>query len=179
MNTIIDPTMLRRFHRTHISRYDFEDAIRFIRAARRHDIASDEYEALVIAAILAYARPFSPDERIKKPAAESRLPKHLVPFKGSKLKLHKKIINARNKAIAHSESRKNPMQVVPVTTAAKGFVTSSKRWHVVNLKLSLNAFEKIAEQMRQVSLAHQLDIVYGHVVVPKQSTASSKRPGHK
>jgi hypothetical protein len=61
-----DSDIERRFRRTHISQHDFTRAGEFIAAARNYDVATLEHEALLIAAIIYYARPFSGNEKNKK-----------------------------------------------------------------------------------------------------------------
>src|ERR1700682_6106044 len=66
--TIVDPARMtdatkRRFNRTHISRRDFAKSIDFIAAATKYELNSPEYEGLLLAAIICYARPFSGNEQ--------------------------------------------------------------------------------------------------------------------
>jgi hypothetical protein len=105
-----------------------------------------------------YARPFSSNERGKNPPADSRLATDLVPFEGAQRALHDQIIEARNKAVAHAESVNNPLQPVTTNVLATGFVTAGRRWHVVNLQVDLDAFEAIAQVMRQLCLNQQLGL---------------------
>lgn len=93
---------------------DFEDAQRFLCAARNHGIDSIEYEALLFAAIISYWRPFSLNE-VRKPAAASvRLDiQNFGTLSEDQKKLHENCGNLRNKALAHSGYEYNPTQVRP------------------------------------------------------------------
>jgi hypothetical protein len=53
----MQPDIEKRFRRSHISAFDFDRAIEFVKEARKHHFRSIIYEALVISAIIYYARP--------------------------------------------------------------------------------------------------------------------------
>jgi hypothetical protein len=160
----MDTDTFKRFHRTHISKDDFDDALRFIRAARKHSAQSEEFEALLISAIISYSRPFSSNEQGKYPPVDARLHPELVQFQGTQLELHKSIINARNKAVAHAEATNYPVeQVAPsVPDGISGLTyltTSARRWHVVrDLNPDLDRFEAIADAMRARCSVHMFDM---------------------
>jgi hypothetical protein len=63
----------QRFNRTNISMRDFEHAIEFIDAVKKYENDALEYEALLIAAIISYARPFGPNEKEGSAKSEPRL----------------------------------------------------------------------------------------------------------
>jgi hypothetical protein len=158
----MDADTFKRFHRTHISQDDFDDALGFIRAARKYFRESLEFEALLIAAIIAYARPFSRNEQGKNPPVDARLAADLMPFQGSQRELHERIINARNKAIAHAEAVYYPVEQVPPSAPSEGvtfLTTTSQRWHVLkDLNPDLDSFEAIAKEMRQRCAVHQYEM---------------------
>jgi hypothetical protein len=171
----MDAATLKSFKRTHISRRDFEAALRFIRAARLHDNATPEHEALLIAAVLMYARPFSSNERNTNADADSRLADDLVKFDGPKLELHDQVIQLRNKAVAHAESTYYPVKIIEPFIPGAGFATSSRRWHVVNPQLDLDLFEAVAVEMHQLCLNRQFDLGRGHAVTGAPSATTSKK----
>ena len=156
----MDAETFKRFHRTQISHDDFEDVVLFIRAARNHFRESPEFEALLIAAIIAYARPFSGNERGRNPPVDSRLAAHLVPFVGIQRELHERIINARNQAVAHAEAIHYPVEQVPPSEPGTTYLTTtSSPWHVVkDLNPDLDAFEAIAKEMRQRCAIEQFNM---------------------
>ena len=130
----------RRFRRLQISRNDFKRAIEFIAAAIGHDADSIEHEALLIAAVICYARPFSPNE--KPPTkANAKLPKEFARFDDAEdRKLHMQVIKLRNKAVAHSEFRFHRVKVV-------GHTATSRQWRVSREGMDLFRFDRIAKQM--------------------------------
>lgn len=152
---------IKQFNRTQISRDDFARALRFIKTARPYDTASTEYEALLIAAVISYARPFSNNERDKNAQAAPRLSPNLIPFKGKQRKLHERVIVLRNKAVAHGEFAFNPVHAVPPFVAGEGdriLGTWSQRWHIGSERLNLDEFEHIAAEMHQQCENHLLEL---------------------
>jgi hypothetical protein len=150
----VDQDTTRRFNRAHISRRDFKKAIGFIEAAMKHDLASIEYEALMISAIVYYARPFSGNERGKEPPSDSNLMIEVKQLLGEDSDLHDRIVSMRNKAVAHSEFGKYPVRImaVPEPNSDAGFAASSRSWHVLNERIDLEAFKRIAEALHQKCL---------------------------
>jgi hypothetical protein len=150
----VDPDITRRFNRVHISRRDFKKAIGFIEAAMKHELASIEYEALLISAIVYYARPFSGNERGKAPPSDPVLVLDVKQLLGGDADLHDRILAMRNKAVAHSEFGKYPVRImaVPEPNSDAGFAASSQSWHVLNERIDLAAFKQIAEALHQKCL---------------------------
>lgn len=150
----VDPDVTRRFNRAHISKRDFKKAIGFIEAAMRHDLASIEYEALLISAIVNYARPFSGNERGKAPISAPVLVVNVKEILGEDSDLHDRIVTMRNKAVAHSEFGKYPVRImaVPEPNSDAGFAASSRSWHVLNERIDLDVFKRIAEALHQKCL---------------------------
>jgi hypothetical protein len=80
----------RRFRRTHISQHDFGRAGEFVSAARNFGVETIEHVALLIAAIVYYARPFTPNEKEKKgqnPQSDARLNEDLANFDTARIRL--------------------------------------------------------------------------------------------
>ena len=61
--TRLDPAVEKTLRRLHISKHDFAHAGTFITAARQHPVFKIEHEALLLSAIICYARPFGPNEK--------------------------------------------------------------------------------------------------------------------
>jgi hypothetical protein len=162
----MEPARFKTFSRTHIASEDFKSAARFIDAARRYTVATTEYEALLHAAIIAYARPFSCNELAPDSPSDPRIDPALVQLSGADLALHNRVIHMRNKMIAHAEFAQNPVALVPVKPSfgiAAGFVTQSRRWHVVEEQIDLDAFQRIADAMHQRCINHTFDVVLRHL----------------
>jgi hypothetical protein len=137
--------------RVHISARDFEKAGRFVSCAMKHDVASLEHEAALLAAIICYGRPFSGNEIGDNPPADSRLtgvsPEDVL---GTDLDLHNRIVRMRMKAVAHSESEYNPVDMALPSVGEPemfGTVFASRTWHPVNECIDLDAFARMAEAM--------------------------------
>jgi hypothetical protein len=95
----MEPAKVKTVTRTQISGDDFRDAKSFINAARRHVVGTIEYEGLMHAAIIAYARPFSGNERGRDPPSDPKLDPAVVALDGEDRKLHDRIITLRNKVV--------------------------------------------------------------------------------
>jgi hypothetical protein len=148
----MDALTEKKFKRTHLSSLDFEQAERFIKAAQQHPVASAEHDALLLSAIISYARPFSGNERDRNAAAASSLAPELVVLEAGDRELHDRIIALRNKAVAHAESKYNPMEFVGIRRSlrgSRGVALTTKPWQVGEENLDLNAFGRIALKMHQ------------------------------
>jgi hypothetical protein len=157
----MDSRLVNRFNQTHIFGNDFACALQFIKAARPYDPWGPEYHALLIAAVVFYARPFSNNEREKDPQSTPRLADSLVPFKDAELKLHERILLLRKKAVAHGESAFNAVQFIPPSDEGNGeraFGTWSAPWHILSERLDLDEFERIVDEMRRQCVNHLFDI---------------------
>ncbi len=94
----------RTINRLNIARGDVDRCVKFLEAANHHAPRSIEYEALVACAIINYAKPFSQNERPGSSKALPSVPQSVIrDYSVQELELHDRIINRRNKAIAHSE----------------------------------------------------------------------------
>jgi hypothetical protein len=157
----MDSRLVNRFNQTHIFGNDFACALQFLKAARPFNLWSPEYHALLLAAVVFYARPFSNNEREKDAQLTPRLADSLVPFKDAELKLHERILLLRNKAVAHGESAFNPVQFTPPIDAGDGeraFGTWSAPWHILPERLDLDEFERIADKMHRQCVNHLFDL---------------------
>ena len=167
----LDAATRRRFNRAHISRRDFAKAIGFIKAAADHPQDSPEYEALLLAAIIAYARPFSPNERDKSARSDARLDVDVRHVLGSDSALHARLVEIRNKAVAHSEFAYYPVESMPGSSryaeGSHGFVSVSRNWHVVNEQIDLTAFERIANALCVKCTNDLFDIDFAGIIKRK------------
>lgn len=145
--------------RTHLSAIDFSQAVRFIEAAQKVAHTSDEWWGLMLAAIVCYARPFSPNERRRSAAADSRLEidarmLRTILENASDRKLHRRLLRLRNKAVAHSESRYADLRIIRATwpgdpsSLASSVALISAHWHPFNAQIDLIAFRRIAKALQ-------------------------------
>ena len=113
--------MTKVFSRAMISELDFTEAETYLLSypAAGPDIMR---KALLVAAIISYGRPFTQNERDKSAGAVARVDlenDHLLTLQ--QRKLHDLVIELRNKAIAHSEFSRNPVELGAVQENAIGF----------------------------------------------------------
>jgi hypothetical protein len=162
----MEPAKFKTFSRTHIASEDFKSVARFIEAARRYTVATTEYEALLHAAIIAYARPFSCNEQGADPPSDPRIDPALVALLGADLALHDRIIHMRNKMVAHADFAQNPVALVPIKPSfdiESGMQTLSLRWHVVEEQIDLDAFKRIVDAMYDQCIKHNFDLLLRHL----------------
>lgn len=108
----------KELYRLNISRLDIKQALDFLEAAARHDRTSIEYEGLIVSAIIHYARPFSNNEKNPAANALARVPESVIEgYSPDELMLHNRLIDRRNKAIAHAEWNEFPTTVDEETKA--------------------------------------------------------------
>lgn len=95
---------IKAISRLTISRHDLEQCQNFLQQLEHQRYGSVLYEALLIAAIVFYARPFSSNERNKDANADSRIDEQVLDqLNNEERELHKTILTLRNQAIAHAE----------------------------------------------------------------------------
>src|SRR5688572_13980645 len=110
----------QEFNRFSISAWDFEQACRYLAAAQNYLPNSVEYEALLFAGIVSYARPFSSNERDANARAARRVRlSAFEPLSDEERKLHDRCILLRDKALAHSEIELNPTRLNSDTGVVK------------------------------------------------------------
>jgi hypothetical protein len=162
MSEKADPILLRVM----LSGDDFERAGDFVKATRAHPAGSIEYEALLHSAILFYARPYSDNEpkKSKLPDEARKLTGLDLPaILGEDLPLHDRLLALRNKVIAHAESEFFPAQTLKPAIGAgakgqRGIAFQRRAWHVVDEKLDLDVFERMATNMRHAARQHVYNV---------------------
>ena len=102
----------KTINRLTISTHDWEHCLKFLQELSNHAYGSTTYEALLIAAVIFYIRPFSGNERGKDASADSKVDdKVLEGLTDEECKLHETLLTLRMKAIAHSEWTYHPTRV--------------------------------------------------------------------
>ncbi len=100
------------FNRFSISVSDLEKARDYAEEAQRQPSDSVAHEALTFCAIVAYYRPFSPNERKATATATASLNiGSLLALSATELAIHEQCKLLRNKALAHSEHEYNPTKI--------------------------------------------------------------------
>ena len=148
----MDEEQRNTLRRTHIAAYDFQRAVEFIEAGGKHGIETLEHEGLLVAAVVHYARPFSNnEERSKKVLPSDRsIAVDAAKELGADHALHERILVIRNKAVAHAEWEYYPTDRIPDAGSGRGIAMQSQRWHIVNERINLDAFARIAAHMRRL-----------------------------
>lgn len=99
-------------NRMTISCHDFEKCMEFLAALPAQEYGTIIYEALLVAAIIFYSRPFSSNEMEKGAQAENKVdPAVLDSLTAEESSLHTLILKLRNKAVAHAEWKYHPTGV--------------------------------------------------------------------
>jgi hypothetical protein len=154
----VDPVLLRVL----LSGDDYARVLEFVEAARKAPVGNIEYEALMHSAILFYARPYSDNEpkKSKLPDAARKLTGlDLQEILGEDLPFHDRLIDLRNKVIAHAEAEFFPAEKIPMQIGTKsqfGVGFQRRTWHVVSENLDLDVFERVAKKMRAATRGHVL-----------------------
>jgi hypothetical protein len=104
--------IIKRLNRLTISRHDFEKCLEFIAKLSTQEYGTIVYEALLLSAIVFYARPFSGNEKRNDSKAESRVDLAVIDqLNGEERQLHERLLELRNKAVAHAEWTFHPTGV--------------------------------------------------------------------
>lgn len=131
-----------KLNRWTISRHDFEEAHEYLQAF----VSSTDpviQRALISAAIVAYGRPFTPNFGEPKAVRSITLPEDI--FDPDGFRLHEKILQLRNKGIAHSDYTLKPTARVP--SAASGLMTWSKPFNPLSEGINIDKFRDMAWQL--------------------------------
>jgi hypothetical protein len=102
-----------RVNRLTSASLDLENCLRFLDELKNHKYGSTPYEALLVSAVIFYARPFSQNEKKGSPhPSEPRVPDSVLSgLSQNESKLHENIVTLRNKAVAHAEWSHHPTGV--------------------------------------------------------------------
>jgi len=168
----MQPDIEKRFRRSHISAYDFDRAIEFIKEARKYHFRSIIYEALVNSAIIYYARPFSPNELKADALSNAKLEKELWDFEDPlEQSFHDRIILLRKKVVAHAEYGPGMYTINSVSVEPTGQSSiCSSIWRASHEWFDLHKFERIATEMHaRCHLAVTEDLLVSYPIGPPAS----------
>ena len=135
----------KQFNRVKISTNYFKEALSYL---NEYDESLSETirRALLISAVVTYASPFGKNKASAE--ATSKVvgdPQKLLGANG--YKLHKKIIELRNEAVAHSEYKRNPTKALEYRST--GYFTRSRFFDILSEELDVAAFKENIERMKQ------------------------------
>lgn len=131
--------LISQFNRVHISMRDFKEATDYLRAFNRYRSALMR-RALLLSAIISYARPFTAhNDAPKNRGASSRLPiKIQQALSADELLQHSRLIKLRNEALAHSEISRKPTSYLMST--GNGFLVKSAPFDVLTESIDHELF---------------------------------------
>ncbi len=167
-------TLEKQFNRTRISINDLEQAGEYLdflinAGSPQPDILRS---SLLVAAIVSYARPFTDNNAHDKATGRLNVSdkeiRQLVGKQG--LELHKKILDLRNRAIAHSEYDMNPTSRVEKHAGEHGFVLKSRFFNILGKELDYNLFLNLSRKLKGYLDGKLFDLN------DKLNTAESKQP---
>jgi hypothetical protein len=147
----------REFNRYSIALFDLTKALEFATEAKRHPANSLVHEALLLAAIVSYCRPFSGNEKAPDAPATSRLSVDAFGELGdSDREIHARCEILRNKALAHSEFEFNPTRLDTDT----GLIVSRPFSLFVQTQgFDLEAFVRLIEKLKSACHTRRADYV--------------------
>jgi endonuclease III-like uncharacterized protein len=130
-------------NRAYLSRHDFEECNKFLDGfiERNKDTIK---EALLISALVAYARPFSENKEHPKIINKIPLEKVTKPLGPEERKLHNKLMTIRNQAIAHSVFDKKPTGSIIQGVA---LVQQSKPYNILAESIDIKEMKDLSEKM--------------------------------
>ena len=133
----------RQFNRVYISVKDMERCVEFAAAAEGVTELIIQ-RALITAAIVSYARPFSGNRNHEK--AEATPPLSSLNLTAEERVLHDRLCKIRNQAIAHSDFEMNPSR--PVEYHNTGFLVSSRIYDPLAEILNIRIIRALAQKVK-------------------------------
>jgi len=132
-----------QFKRFSISVDDFGEAKRFLAEVRHCDAESVPHEALLIAAIIYFARPFSFNE--KRGGLEDIAKIKIDSFSNISSKekaLYERLIELRNKCLAHAQSSNYPTSLNKKIGVMRG-----RRWSILDEHIDVKKFDGLLDKL--------------------------------
>lgn len=136
---------IKGLNRLTISRHDFEKCLEYLGKLKSQEYGSIIYEALLLTAIVFYARPFSCNEKCKNSKTESRVDLAIIDqLNEEDQQLHGRLLDLRNKAIAHAEWTFYPTGV----TESKIIQSMPfSVWNEFRGSMEIEAFSRLVEKV--------------------------------
>lgn len=118
-----------QFSRVWISERDFDEVARFVDQLHGQH-SQDLQRAVLVAAVISYARPFTENGTGKNKESIASLPVNLVDaLAPAQLDLHRKMLDLRNEAVAHSDYARRAAQWS--FGQDNGYMTASKLFDIL------------------------------------------------
>jgi hypothetical protein len=145
-----------QFARLHISQHDFEEAEEYLDELARQASAVAR-RALLTAAVIAYARPFTQNESSSGGKATPQVPGRMLrDFTTSERKLHSRLLDLRSKAVAHSTYASRPIK--KVTVMQSGFSVEGSYFDLLSEGLDRTLFQAMSRKLRIACRVEKLEL---------------------
>lgn len=135
----------RQFNRAALSRQDFREAREFLKEMKP-DLTRTQQEAFLMSAVICYARPFLQNDSSGKSDATSTIQSNPAKILDqAEFALHTRILELRNKAVAHSDHEFDPVTLIDVQS--DGMTTRGPYFEVRRADIPLDTFSSAIEKM--------------------------------
>jgi hypothetical protein len=136
-----------QLNRTRLSSDDVSEALKYIEKFLENTNDVVLKRALLIAAVVCYALPFTNNQNVPTEQATSQLGVNLKNlFRNEELSLHEKLISLRNEAVAHIEYDRNPVKRLEGT--ASGFSMSGPSFDLLNEGIDLKLLADMCSALK-------------------------------
>ena len=134
-----------QFSRTRISKWDFEEAESYLQALRARRLPVLR-QALLVAAVVSYCRPFTQNEGPIEARATPQLSVGLSKlFSSAEKELHERLLTLRHQALAHSSYTRRP--VGRVSGSSRGFVMARRPFDILSEQLDTKLFSTLCVKL--------------------------------
>lgn len=146
----ISPTE-QQFNRTNLSKKDFSEAHNYLLEYLQSGPPFTR-RAVIVAAIIAYARPFKHNRGGRAGRATEKLEVDLDRLLSSEERaLHKRVIDLRDRAIAHSDYDFRPTERInrELAPGEEGFSTLTAAFDVLDLEPAIQQLTALAQKLER------------------------------
>lgn len=151
------PTPTATFNRSLISDLDFDQAVDFLYELRHGENLSEiVQEALLMAAVISYARPFTSNKSPQGEASKTLTPEARAQLTPEEQLLHEHLMSLRNELLAHSDYRRRP--VSNVVHHETGFMVSAQCQNILHSGIDRDLMERMCQKLKHFCRVHMSDI---------------------
>jgi hypothetical protein len=145
-----------QLHRVLLSQHDFREAQEYLRVVcpPNSEVIA---RALLVSAVVAYCRPFTPNERTKDAKATPYLPvKPSKVFVAEERALHAKLLELRNQALAHTQYSRKP--IARIEGSFRGFSYHNVAFSILNQSIDCNLFDRMCGHLDGVCFQMSMEL---------------------
>jgi hypothetical protein len=145
------------FNRSLISDLDFDQAVDFLYELRHGENLSDTVqEALLMAAVISYARPFTSNKSPHGEASRTLTPEAREQLTPEEQQLHEHLMSLRNELLAHSDFRRR--RVSNVVHHDTGFMVSAQCQSILHSGIDRELMARVCQKLKYFCRVHMADI---------------------